>query len=394
MKKMKKIIAGVFINFLIANFAIAENRIEGIDITKEFDVPFSDNELGIGVSENEKIMSNDTGKLIDNFLGGNSIHNGGFSSLPMIQGLSDDRIKIKIDGMDLIASCANHMNAPLSYSDPVNIKNISVLAGLSAVDQGGDNIGGVIKIDTVKPIFSVDENQIFSGQFGTKYKSNNKTISANISLNTADQDTALSYFGSYVKAENYYAGGTFKDAGLAASDRGWLDSDEVGSTAYKNQNHQVSFSKVIDNEIYQVIAAYHDSPYENFDNQRMDSVGNKNYQLNLSQKGEYEWGKLTSRIYVDDTNHKHNFGPDKQYTYNNSSGQSYGMPMEADGITAGLAVDTEIFLNDQDTLKVGSEIQYYQLDDTWASNSGEGMMTGNAFLNINNGKRNRFDIYG
>ena len=394
MKKMKKIIAGVFINFLIANFAIAENRIEGIDITKEFDVPFSDNELGIGVSENEKIMSNDTGKLIDNFLGGNSIHNGGFSSLPMIQGLSDDRIKIKIDGMDLIASCANHMNAPLSYSDPVNIKNISVLAGLSAVDQGGDNIGGVIKIDTVKPIFSVDENQIFSGQFGTKYKSNNKTISANISLNTADQDTALSYFGSYVKAENYYAGGTFKDAGLAASDRGWLDSDEVGSTAYKNQNHQVSFSKVIDNEIYQVIAAYHDSPYENFDNQRMDSVGNKNYQLNLSQKGEYEWGKLTSRIYVDDTNHKHNFGPDKQYTYNNRSGQSYGMPMEADGITAGLAVDTEIFLNDQDTLKVGSEIQYYQLDDTWASNSGEGMMTGNAFLNINNGKRNRFDIYG
>ena len=391
---MKKIIAGVCINFLIANFAIAENRIEGIDITKEFDVPFSDNELGIGVSENEKIMSNDTGKLIDNFLGGNSIHNGGFSSLPMIQGLSDDRIKIKIDGMDLIASCANHMNAPLSYSDPVNIKNISVLAGLSAVDQGGDNIGGVIKIDTVKPIFSVDENQIFSGQFGTKYKSNNKTISANISLNTADQDTALSYFGSYVKAENYYAGGTFKDAGLAASDRGWLDSDEVGSTAYKNQNHQVSFSKVIDNEIYQVIAAYHDSPYENFDNQRMDSVGNKNYQLNLSQKGEYEWGKLTSRIYVDDTNHKHNFGPDKQYTYNNRSGQSYGMPMEADGITAGLAVDTEIFLNDQDTLKVGSEIQYYQLDDTWASNSGEGMMTGNAFLNINNGKRNRFDIYG
>ena len=391
---MKKIITGICINFLIANFAIAENRIEGIDITKEFDVPFSDNELGIGVSENEKIMSNDTGKLIDNFLGGNSIHNGGFSSLPMIQGLSDDRIKIKIDGMDLIASCANHMNAPLSYSDPVNIKNISVLAGLSAVDQGGDNIGGVIKIDTVKPIFSVDENQIFSGQFGTKYKSNNKTISANISLNTADQDTALSYFGSYVKAENYYAGGTFKDAGLAASDRGWLDSDEVGSTAYKNQNHQVSFSKVIDNEIYQVIAAYHDSPYENFDNQRMDSVGNKNYQLNLSQKGEYEWGKLTSRIYVDDTNHKHNFGPDKQYTYNNMSGQSYGMPMEADGITAGLAVDTEIFLNDQDTLKVGSEIQYYQLDDTWASNSGEGMMTGNAFLNINNGKRNRFDIYG
>ena len=397
---MKKIIAGVCTNLLITNFAMADHQIDSIDITKEYEVPFSDNRLGIGVTEDEKIMSNDSGKLINNFLGGNSINNGGFSSLPMIQGLSDDRIKIKIDGMDLIASCANHMNAPLSYSDPVNIKNISVLAGLSAVDQGGDNIGGVIKIDTVKPIFAVDDNPIFFGQVGTKYKSNNKAMSANVSLNSSTQDTAFSYFGSYVKADNYYAGGTFKEAGLAAPDRGYLDGDEVGSSAYKNQNHQISISKAIDNEIYQVIAAYHDSPYENFDNQRMDSVGNKNYQLNLSQKGEYDWGKLTSRVYVDDTNHKHNFGPDKQYTYTKMgmmgmpSTTSYGMPMEADGFTAGLAVDSEIFLNDQDTLKVGSEIQYYQLDDTWDSNSGTGMMTGNDFLNINNGKRNRFDVYG
>ena len=397
---MKKIIAGICTNLLITNFAMADHQIDSIDITKEYEVPFSDNRLGIGVTEDEKIMSNDSGKLINNFLGGNSINNGGFASLPMIQGLSDDRIKIKIDGMDLIASCANHMNAPLSYSDPVNIKNISVLAGLSAVDQGGDNIGGVIKIDTVKPIFAVDDNPIFFGQVGTKYKSNNKAMSANVSLNSSTQDTAFSYFGSYVKADNYYAGGAFKEAGFAASDRGYLDGDEVGSSAYKNQNHQISISKAIDNEIYQIIAAYHDSPYENFDNQRMDSVGNRNYQLNLSQKGDYDWGKLTSRVYLDDTNHKHNFGPDKQYTYSkmammgNPATTSYGMPMEADGITVGLAVDSEIFLNDQDTLKVGSEIQYYKLDDTWDSNSGTGMMTGNDFLNINNGKRNRFDIYG
>ena len=43
---MKKIIAGVCTNLLITNLAIAENRIESIDITKEFEVPFSDNNLG------------------------------------------------------------------------------------------------------------------------------------------------------------------------------------------------------------------------------------------------------------------------------------------------------------------------------------------------------------
>ena len=43
---MKKIIAGVCTNLLITQLAIAENRLESIDITKEYEVPFSDNNLG------------------------------------------------------------------------------------------------------------------------------------------------------------------------------------------------------------------------------------------------------------------------------------------------------------------------------------------------------------
>ena len=64
---MKKIIAGICTNLLITNLAMAENRIEGIDITEEYEVPFSDNNLGVGVSRTEKTMSNDSGKLINNF---------------------------------------------------------------------------------------------------------------------------------------------------------------------------------------------------------------------------------------------------------------------------------------------------------------------------------------
>ena len=36
-------------------------------------------------------------------------------------GLADDRLRIKVDGMDLIASCPNHMNPALSYLDPSNV---------------------------------------------------------------------------------------------------------------------------------------------------------------------------------------------------------------------------------------------------------------------------------
>ena len=40
---------------------------------------------------------------------------GGVSSLPSIHGLADDRLRVTVDGMDLIASCPNHMNPALSY---------------------------------------------------------------------------------------------------------------------------------------------------------------------------------------------------------------------------------------------------------------------------------------
>jgi len=56
------------------------------------------------------IKSNNSGSLLDYFTGVNSATNGGGSSMPVIRGLADDRIKIKVDGMDLIAACANHMN--------------------------------------------------------------------------------------------------------------------------------------------------------------------------------------------------------------------------------------------------------------------------------------------
>ena len=76
------------------------------------------------------IKSNNTGSLLDYFIGVNSANNGGASSMPVIRGLADDRIKIKVDGMDLISACANHMNSPLSSIDSANVEAIKIFAGL------------------------------------------------------------------------------------------------------------------------------------------------------------------------------------------------------------------------------------------------------------------------
>jgi len=252
-----------FITLLLSLNVYAESSLEikDIEVKQIKESPLGESSLIFNHTGIEKPISYDSGELLNYFLGVNPIQNGGFSTLPSIQGLSDDRIKIKVDGMDLISSCANHMNAPLSYTVPSNIESMSIVAGLSSVSQGGDNIGGVIRINSFTPFFDDLESWLYSqqaesfynknmdslgsgwllnNQVQTFYKSNNDTVGANFTSTAASSNTVIRYFGSGVEGNNYYAGSSFKEAGAAATDRGYLAGDEVGSTKFKITNHQIN----------------------------------------------------------------------------------------------------------------------------------------------------------
>jgi len=74
------------------------------------------NPLPAGAPLNKSTLSpklattSDTASLLTDVPGLSLNGAGGVSSLPAINGLADDRLRIKVDGMDLIASCPNHMN--------------------------------------------------------------------------------------------------------------------------------------------------------------------------------------------------------------------------------------------------------------------------------------------
>ena len=68
-----------------------------------------------------RARTSDTASLLANIPGVSLYGNGGVSSLPAIHGMADDQVRVKVDGMDLISACANHMNPPLSYLDPSNV---------------------------------------------------------------------------------------------------------------------------------------------------------------------------------------------------------------------------------------------------------------------------------
>lgn len=107
---------------------------------------FSDDEL-----TSAKATTSDTAAMLTKLPGLDIQQGGGVSGIPVIRGMADDRIRINVDGMELISACANHMNLPLSYIDPTNVATASVFAGISPVSIGGDSTGSAIVVESKTP---------------------------------------------------------------------------------------------------------------------------------------------------------------------------------------------------------------------------------------------------
>jgi iron complex outermembrane receptor protein len=341
-----------------------------------------------------RASTSDTAGLLRNIPGVSLQGAGGVSSLPAIHGMADDRVRTKVDGMDLISGCANHMNPPLSYIDPTNVGSVKVFAGITPVSIGGDSIGGTIIVNSAEPEFAkAGEAPLLKGQAGAFYRSNGNGVGGNLSATLANENLSVTYSGSTAQADNYRAGRGFKNGARVSTNKDrdghWLSANEVASSAYETRNHALGFAVRHENHIVELKLGLQDIPYQNFPNQRMDMTGNDSKQVNLRYKGQFDWGALEARIYDERTRHEMQFGDDKTYWY---TATTPGMPMDTKGRNTGGQLKADIILSQRDTLRVGSEIQRYSLDDWWEP-SGTGMMSPNTFWNINDGERNRLAVF-
>ena len=336
-----------------------------------------------------KAVTSDTAALILNVPGVSMYSAGGVSGLPSVHGLADDRLRIKVDGMDLISSCPNHMNSPLSYIDPSNVDSITVITGVSPVSAGGDSIGAVISVKSAAPEFAEKGQTITKGEVGSSYRSNSDAISANGSVTVANDQFSARYSGSTAKSDNYKAAENFKTntATLNAANP-HIPLDEVGSTAYKANNHELTLANKVDGHLIQIKVGIQDIPYEAYPNQRMDMLDNKSTQVNLSHEGRYSFGKIENRIYHQHVKHYMDFGDDKKFVYDTAS----GMPMYTESNLYGISSVLTRELSDKQVLKTGIDLQQYTLDDWWPP-SGSASMSPGTFANINNGQRDRYGLF-
>jgi iron complex outermembrane receptor protein len=358
--------------------------------------------------------TSDTATLLRDVPGMSFQGSGGVSSLPIIHGLADDRLRVKVDGMDLLSACPNHMNPALSYLDPSQVGAIKVYAGLAPVSVGGDSIGGSIVAETMSPKFaSPGQGSLFTGEVGAYYRSNGNATGGNLSATYATESFNISYSGAIAKSDNYDAGGNFKESIFGAGNDPYftgrpghtLPLDEVGSTAYDTRNHTLGMAFRGGNHLFEAKFGYQDLPEQLWPNQRMDMLANEQNRLNLRYLGGFDWGSLDARIYHEDVDHFMDFGADKKYWYTSGvpdypgtpcipapGGCASGMPMYTASKNTGVVVKADVNLTQQDLLRVGAEYQRYRLDDWWPA-SGAGMAPF-TFWNVRDGERDRTALFG
>lgn len=334
---------------------------------------------------------------------------GGTSSLPIIHGLADDRLRIQVDGMDFIASCPNHMNPPLSYVDPTNVGKLKVWAGITPVSVGGDSIGGTIVAETRLAEFAAaGQGSLLKGEIGSFYRSNGNAFGASLSATAATESLSLSYSGAFAKADNYKAGGDFKTTNATGRAGHQIARDEVGSSAYETRTHTVGFAMKGGNHLIEAKVGYQEVPEQLFPNQRMDMLDNEQKRFNLRYLGQFGWGALEARAYHERVEHMMDFGADKRFWYGAASGGpgaangtpcspisatcAAGMPMYTKSKTTGVNLKADVDLNADNLLRIGSLYQTYRLDDWWPP-SGSGMWPG-TFDNIKDGQRDRLAAFG
>ena len=297
--------------------------------------------------------------------------NGGIASLPVLRGLADDRVGILIDGQQATNYCPNHMNPVTSYIDTSRVARIVVTPTLSPVSLGGDNIAGIISIESRDPEFSGGGVEI-SGEVGASYRSVSNGIGASLQANAAGETFSARYDLAWNKADNYKAG----------------SGDEVRSTLYQNYNQSLLLAaRPAEDVLFWVRISQQGVPYEGFANQRMDLTDNSSDSVQVHGEGPVGPGILTAEASWRSVDHEMNFLSDK------GGAATGGMPMITEGkdVSAKVSYDTPVAGVGQ--VRLGAELFRSSMDDYWPAVAGSMMMGPMDYININDGERNRTGVW-
>lgn len=356
---------------LAATLALASEPVTIQTITVEATAPKTDISKNELTTSKSKTMTGDTAAILADIPGVSVYQTGGSASLPVIHGMADDRVKIDIDGMTITSACPNHMNPALSYIDTSKIESIEVMAGITPVSAGGDNIGGTIIIKSKDPLFAQNAGEvIMNGEVSSFYRSNSQARGASINASVANDKISVNYSGFAEKAENYKNG----------------NGKIVKDTLYQQQNQSATIAyKVSSDDTVALKVTKTNTDFIGFPNQYMDMLGNESTSGNLSYKGKIAALLIDANAYLQNTDH---------YMNKILTERTGNMPMYTEAKESGINLKATLPYSQTQTFKFGADYDRYRLNDWWPPvTTTVGGMGPNTFWNINDGQRDRIGLF-
>ena len=321
-----------------------------------------------GHSQNKHLALGSAESLL-NDLGVDFSAAGGVSNLPILNGLMGDRVKVLVDGADVTAACANHMNPPLSYVSANQITAYHVIAGISAVSAGGDNIAGVIRVNTISPQYSQsNELNWHSGYVSAQYNSVNNARKVGVGARITSNTLSFNYQGAFSDAKSYDDG----------------NGDLVLDTLYRVQNHALSAAIRDEKQQFVIKLTHQKIPYQGFANQYMDMTDNTSYGATAQYKRVLENSELEAQLNWHEVKHEMGFF---------SAEKTGMMPMNTDARDVSSQIKWRLNLDSNSSLLLGQAFYDYRIDDWWSAVEGSAMMGPNDYININNGQRKRIAAF-
>lgn len=309
-------------------------------------------------------VPDDAADLLGRVPGAAVVRNGAQTGIVQLRGLFNERVRVRVDGMDITPACPNHMDPPLHYAGLEALDSLDVIVGATPVSLGGDSLVGSVEAKSRPPRFAPDAAWRPAARVELGYASGNDGRQMALELGAYNDVLSLRYLGGY------------QDAGNIESARG-----ELAATGYTNERHALAAAYKHGSGVWELEAGSHRASDVGTPTLPMDMVKDDADRIRLGFKGGTPIGQLEAQMYRHEIDHLMD-----NFSLRPANGTLMRAPATSDdtGLTVALANPAG-----SGTLKLGLEVHAndFAMDQQNAT-------TLAIQQTFRNSQRDRYGVYG
>jgi iron complex outermembrane receptor protein len=317
-----------------------------------------------------QLGASDTASLPEEVPGAAVARNRPLTGIVQLRGLSDDRVGVLVNGMEITPACPNHMDPPLLYIAPSQLHSLTVIPGITPVSLGGDNIGGMVLAEPKPSAFATTPHPLFTGELGSFYRSSNDGVGVNGGFTLANQSWSGSYDGSWQTADDLrFPGGRVLDSGFG-----------------EYQQHEGRIATQIPNGILDVYGGVSRIRDAGTPAQPMDMIKDDGWNIGTGLRGDYSFGELDARIGSISADHvMDNFSLRSLTSMGGMMAAPFTAPSQSDDLSGSIGLTIP---HDSDIFRTGLDFHWSRFDAFEKD-----LSDGTAQEDINNATRSRVGVY-